>query len=68
MERTGVTDVRAVLAAGDTIVDLQAAHNAGVLRVGVVTGQLTREQLSAVPHDYILGSVAELPGLQETQP
>jgi phosphoglycolate phosphatase-like HAD superfamily hydrolase len=34
----------------------------------VVTGQLTREQLSAVPHDYILGSVAELPGLQETQP
>jgi phosphoglycolate phosphatase len=68
MERTGVTDVRAVLAAGDTIVDLQAAHNAGVLRVGVVTGQLTREQLSTVPHDYILGSVAELPGLRETQP
>jgi phosphoglycolate phosphatase-like HAD superfamily hydrolase len=67
MERTGVTDVRAVLAAGDTIVDLQAAHNAGVLRVGVVTGQLTREQLSTVPHDYILGSVAELPGLKETQ-
>jgi phosphoglycolate phosphatase len=68
MEITGVTDVRRVLAAGDTVVDLQAAHNAGVIRVGVLTGQVTREQLTAHPHDYILGSVAELPDLAEARP
>jgi phosphoglycolate phosphatase len=67
MEKTGVRDVRAVLAAGDTLVDLQAAHNAGVIRVGVTSGALEREQLAAVAHDYILGSVAELPGIAETQ-
>jgi phosphoglycolate phosphatase len=67
MERTEVQDVRRVLAAGDTIVDLLAAHNAGVIRVGVLTGQLTREQLAAHPHDYILDSVADLPTLAETQ-
>lgn len=67
MELTGVTDVRQVLAAGDTIVDLLAAHNAGVIRVGVLTGALGREALSAHPHDYILDSVADLPGLAETR-
>jgi phosphonatase-like hydrolase len=67
MELTGVTDVRRVLAAGDTIVDLQAAHNAGVIGVGVLTGQLTRTQLAAHPHDHILESVAALPGLPETR-
>jgi phosphoglycolate phosphatase len=67
MERTGVRDVRLVLAAGDTIVDLEAAHNAGVIGVGVLTGQLTREQLAAAPHAHILSSVADLPGLAETR-
>jgi len=67
MELTGVTDVRAVLAAGDTIVDLLAAHNAGVIGVGVLTGALTRAQLAEHPHDHILESVAALPGLAATQ-
>jgi phosphonatase-like hydrolase len=67
MERTGVPDVRQVLAAGDTIVDLRAAHNAGVIGVGVLTGQLSREQLVEHPHHYILDSVADLPALEETQ-
>ncbi len=67
MELTGVTDVRAVLAAGDTAVDLLAAHNAGVIGVGVLTGSLSREQLAEHPHDHILDSVADLPGLPETQ-
>jgi phosphoglycolate phosphatase len=67
MERTGAQDVRRVLAAGDTIVDLLAAHNAGVIGVGVLTGQLTREHLEAHPHDYVLDSVADIPLLHETQ-
>jgi phosphonatase-like hydrolase len=63
MELTGVFDVRKVVAAGDTVVDLQAAHNAGVMGVGVLTGQLTRWQLARQPHTLILDSVAEIPPL-----
>jgi len=63
MELTGVTEVGRVLAAGDTVVDLLAAHNAGVIGVGVLTGALTRAQLAEHPHDHILQSVAALPGL-----
>jgi phosphoglycolate phosphatase len=66
MELTGVTDVRKVLAAGDTIVDLLAAANAGVIGVGVLTGALSRSQLAEHPHDHILQSVAALPGLAVT--
>ncbi len=63
MERTGVVDVRRVLAAGDTLVDLAAARNAGVVAVGVATGALGRGELEAAPHDHVLESVAELPAL-----
>lgn len=65
MERTGVVDVRSVLAAGDTIVDLLAARNAGVIGVGVLTGGLGRAQLESQPHDHILASVADVPDLAE---
>lgn len=65
MERTGVHDVRAVLAAGDTIVDLQAAKNAGVIAVGVLTGKLGRAALEPHPHDYILASVVDVLELAE---
>lgn len=67
MEKTGVHDARAVLAAGDTAVDVQAGRNAGCISVGVLTGKLNREQLAAHPHDYILSSVAEVPELAQTQ-
>jgi phosphoglycolate phosphatase len=63
MERTGVTDVRRTLAAGDTVVDLRAARNAGVVSVGVLTGQTPRELLEAEPHDHVLESVRMLPEL-----
>ncbi|MFJ3959269.1 phosphonatase-like hydrolase [Arthrobacter sp. NPDC090010] len=63
MERTGVQDVRNVIAAGDTVNDLLAAHRAGVRGVGVLTGKLGREELSGHPHDAILNSVAELPSI-----
>lgn len=68
MEKTGVTDVAAVLAAGDTVVDLLAAHNAGVVGVGVLTGKLTRAELSPHPHHSILDSVVDLLGLPELTP
>lgn len=67
MELTGVGDVRRVLAAGDTIVDLAAARNAGVIAVGVASGALSRDELERHPHDHILDSVADLPGLPETR-
>lgn len=68
MERTGRTDVRRVLAAGDTAVDLRAARNAGVVAVGVLSGALSREDLEREDHDAILDSVADLPGYMESVP
>ncbi|UDM03854.1 phosphonatase-like hydrolase [Streptomyces longhuiensis] len=66
MEKTGVVDVRKVLVAGDTAVDLQAGHHAGAaIVVGVLTGQLPRTELELNPHTYVLDSVAEVPGLAE---
>jgi phosphoglycolate phosphatase len=67
MERTGVLAVDRVLAAGDTIVDLQAATNAGVAAaVGVGTGKLGLDELARHPHTHLLPSAAELPGLVAT--
>ncbi len=64
MEATGVTDVRRVAKAGDTVLDLQAGHNAGVaLNIGVLSGAHGRDQLQAQPHTHLLNSVAELPEL-----
>lgn len=65
MEKTGTADVRGVLAAGDTIVDLLAAHNAGVIGVGVLTGALTRVELAQHPHRHILDSVVDVLDLPE---
>ena len=67
MERTGAQDVRRVLSAGDTLVDVQAAQNAGVLSVGVLTGSLTADDFKAVAPDYVLPSVAQVPDLTEVQ-
>ncbi len=64
MELTGTMDVRHVLNVGDTVSDLQAAHNASVaVSVGVLSGAHTREQLTREPHHCLIDSVAALPGL-----
>ncbi|MFL4473804.1 phosphonatase-like hydrolase [Paeniglutamicibacter sp. MACA_103] len=63
MEATGVHDVRAVVAGGDTVVDLLTGRNAGVRTLGVLTGALDREQLEAHPHDWVLDGVKDLPGV-----
>lgn len=63
MEATGVHHVRNVVAGGDTVVDLQAGTNAGVLTLGVLTGALNRAQLEEHPHDWVLDGVADLPSV-----
>lgn len=62
MERTGATDVRAVIAVGDTPLDIQAGRNAGVGKVvAVSTGPYSSEELREHAPDHILPSVAVLP-------
>ncbi len=64
MEVTATTSVHRVANVGDTALDLQAGHNAGVrFNVGVLSGAHTRARLSAEPHTHLLSSVAELPSL-----
>ena len=64
MELTGVADVRRVIAAGDTIVDVRAARNAGVIAVGVLSGALAREDFAGHDYDHLLDSVADIPTLE----
>lgn len=64
MEATGVTDVRRVANAGDTVLDLQAGHNAGVaLNIGVLSGAHGHDQMQPQPHTHLLNSVADVPAL-----
>lgn len=64
MEATGVVNVRRVANAGDTVLDLQAGHNAGVaLNIGVLSGAHGRDQMQPWPHTHLLESVAGLPEL-----
>jgi phosphonatase-like hydrolase len=64
MEATGVADVHRVANVGDTVMDLQAGHHAGVaLNVGVLSGAHGRDQMQSQPHTHLLNSVADLPAL-----
>ena len=47
---------------GDTINDMNFAHNGGAIAVGVLSGVSSREQLAPAA-DYILDSVADVPAL-----
>ena len=64
LERAGVLlgeplDPREVLVVGDTPHDVDAAHGAGAIAVGVATGHFSREQLRDAGADYVLGSLEE---------
>lgn len=64
MELTGVASAESVANVGDTMLDLQAAHNAGTgWNIGVLTGAHERKLMAAQPHTHLLASVAELPAL-----
>ena len=67
MELTGIGSAEDVANVGDTMLDLQAAHNAGARwNIGVLTGAHERKLMAAQPHTHLLGSVAELPALFST--
>jgi phosphoglycolate phosphatase len=64
MELTGIASADSVASVGDTTLDLQAGHNAGVRwNIGVLSGAHERALMAAQPHTHLLGSVAELPAL-----
>ncbi len=64
MQRLGVTDPKKVVNIGDTPSDLLSGKAAGVgLNLGVTNGTHSEAQLRDCPHDYLLGSLAELPAL-----
>jgi len=64
MEATGVHDVHDVLVAGDTVRDLEAGHHSGAaIVVGVLTGEVPADVLSATAHSHILDSVVDIPAL-----
>ncbi len=55
-----------VLVVGDTPRDIEAAHTAGAIGVGVATGDYTVDALRAAGADYVLPNLkAPLPGVQD---
>ncbi len=64
---TQTLSVHEVAVVGDTVLDLQAAHNAGVRwSIGVLSGAHSRDQLEQQPHTRLLSSVADLPSLWDS--
>jgi phosphonatase-like hydrolase len=64
MAAAGVDDPRTVANVGDTVLDLEAGHAAGVgWNVGVLSGAHGRDRLAAAPHTHLIASVAELHAL-----
>jgi len=67
MEAARIDDVRQVLNIGDTPLDLQAGHRAGVLGViGVLSGIHEKERLLQESPSHLIASVADLPSLIES--
>lgn len=61
-----VSNPKAVINIGDTPSDLLSGRAAGVaLNLGVTNGTHSASQLEVHPHDFLLGSLAELPGVIE---
>jgi phosphonatase-like hydrolase len=64
MEATGTLSVHEIAVIGDTVLDLEAGHNAATRwNIGVLSGAHSREQLQKQPHTHLLGSVADLPAI-----
>ncbi|MBA3765432.1 MAG: phosphonatase-like hydrolase [Acidobacteria bacterium] len=64
MEATDTTSVQQVANVGDTVLDLQAGHNAGVRwNIGVLSGAHDQKRLERAPHTHLLQSVTELSDL-----
>ena len=64
MEKTRTHSVHHVANVGDTLVDLQAARNAGTRwNIGVLSGAHDRKTLEQTQHTHLLPSIADLPTL-----
>lgn len=64
MFKLGVKAPQRIAKVGDTPADLLEGRNAGCgLVVGVMEGSSTREQLEKFPHDQLINTVSQLPGL-----
>jgi phosphonatase-like hydrolase len=62
MAATGTADASVVANVGDTTMDLEAGHAAGVRwNVGVTSGAHDRARLERAPHTHLIASVADLP-------
>lgn len=62
LELTETLSVHDVAVAGDTVLDLQAGHNAGAKwNIGVLSGAHSRQKLELEPHTHIIASVADFP-------
>lgn len=69
MAATGITRAHDVASVGDTTMDLEAGHAAGVgWNVGVLSGAHDRARLETAPHTHLIGSVAELPRILGVAP
>lgn len=61
MQMTGVQQVRQVLKAGDSVIDIEEGKNAGCgVTVGVLTGAQTKQRLHSAEPEAVLTSLAEL--------
>jgi phosphoglycolate phosphatase len=66
MENTGTFSVHRVVNVGDTMLDIEAAHNAGVrYNVGVLSGAHGREQLEQFKSTVLIDSIASLRAILE---
>ena len=50
---------------GDTIFDVEAAHNAGIDSIAVCTGAHSAEQLAEAHPTFLCASIVELPAILE---
>jgi phosphonatase-like hydrolase len=63
IKKVRVGDIAEAVAVGDTPLDLEAAHNAGIRGIGVLTGAGTRDKMERIPHTSIVASLADVPSL-----
>jgi phosphoglycolate phosphatase len=60
-------DASAVAMVGDTIFDVEAAHNAGIDSIAVCSGAHSPERLAEARPTFLFASLQEIPGILELQ-
>lgn len=65
MELAGVESVEQTSATGDTVADVEAGRNAGVLAIAVTSGKLPATAFDGVDVDHVIPGVADLLDLPE---